>query len=210
MEELDFGTTNYAFSAGDSIFSAAEGPPFNANPLARTPRGVFGHNSRIRPADLLDGTSSTIAMTERVKASIPYLVKGGTAEVAGIDANPSLCKQAIDANGRLIGTTVAWTGHRWHDGRSGYTGVTIILPPNSPSCTLDATNPGAPGLYTASSHHPGGVVVLFCDGSVRLIADEIDAGADNAPTPTALNGPSPYGVWGKLSTRRGREIVDGY
>jgi hypothetical protein len=89
--------------------------------------------------------------------------------------------------------------------------ITTILPPNSPSCTTDASNPGAPGIFTPSSQHPGGVVVSFCDASVRLISDQIDCGNKAAPNNALkLSDNSPYGIWGALGTRRGREVTPGY
>jgi prepilin-type processing-associated H-X9-DG protein len=204
---------NYCFNVGDNILSAAEGAPLVAgNPWAQSPRGVFGHNSRIRSADLLDGTSNTIAMAERARGIDPTYVKGGISEVAGIDADPSLCEASAAPNGSLAGTVVtpSWSGGRWQDGRGGYTAITTILAPNAPSCTTDAANPGAPGIFTASSQHPGGVVVLFCDGSVRLISEQVDHGDSTLPNPVKLSDKSPYGVWGALGSRRGREVVDGY
>jgi prepilin-type N-terminal cleavage/methylation domain-containing protein/prepilin-type processing-associated H-X9-DG protein len=208
-----FGNINYGFSVGDNVLSAAEGAPIIAgNAWAQSPRGVFGHNSRIRSGDLLDGTSNTIAMAERTRGIDPTYVKGGIAEVAGIDADPSLCLAAAGPNGNLAGTIVtpSWSGARWQDGRGGFMAITTILPPNAPSCTTDAANAGAPGIFTPSSQHPGGVVVLFCDGSVRLISEQIECGNSQAPNPTQLSVKSPYGVWGALGTRRGREVVDGY
>jgi prepilin-type processing-associated H-X9-DG protein len=209
------GNINYAFCVGDNVLSAAEGAPIvpiAANPWATAPRGVFGHNSRLRTADLLDGASNTIAMAERTRGVDAFYVKGGIVEVSGIDADPSLCLAAVGANGNLSGTVVnpSWSGARWHDGRGGYMGITTILPPNGPSCTTDATNAGAPGIFSASSQHPGGVAALFFDGSVRLISEQIDAGNPQAANPTQLSVKSPYGVWGALGTRRGREVVDGY
>jgi prepilin-type processing-associated H-X9-DG protein len=215
-----FGHTNYCFSAGDAIIATGEGPPINPIPPGaiihpRNPRGVFGHNSRIRFADLVDGTSNTIAMAERCVGEDQTYVKGGVVEVSGIAANPSLCAAAV-SSGILAGPTHAWSGLRFHDGRGGYTAITTILPPNKQSC-VDGTNPQDPGIYTPNSYHPGGVVVLFCDASVRLISDQIDAGDSTLAIPStaglsySLPGKkNPYGVWGALGTRRGLEVVSGY
>jgi hypothetical protein len=46
------------------------------------------------------------------------------------------------------------------------------------------------------------------DGAVRFISDNIDAGNRSVVAPADnANGPSPYGVWGALGTRRGGEVV---
>ncbi|HUG66345.1 MAG TPA: H-X9-DG-CTERM domain-containing protein, partial [Pirellulaceae bacterium] len=66
------------------------------------------------------------------------------------------------------------------------------------------------GLYSAGSLHPGGVQVLFVDGSIHFLSETIDAGDPSHPpvTPQQLaDGPiaSPYGVWGALGTSAGKE-----
>jgi prepilin-type N-terminal cleavage/methylation domain-containing protein/prepilin-type processing-associated H-X9-DG protein len=220
----DFGHTNYVFNVGDSIYGAGEGFPIITagsadDTMARSPRGVFGHNSRLRSADLLDGTSNTIAMSERSQGEDPTNIKGGIGVIAPGSA-PAICANSAPG-GTYSGTVSSWrSGDRWQDGRGGFMAMTTILPPNSPSCTTNATNAGAPGIFTPNSYHPGGVVVLFCDASVRLIADQINAG-DNTlvlPHPTPLSysitvggaKKNPYGVWGALGTRRGLEVVDNY
>lgn len=71
-------------------------------------------------------------------------------------------------------------------------------------------------LMTASSYHPGGVNVVFGDGSVKFMPDTIDAGdpslrvADTANPPSEpqrYTGPSLYGVWGSLGTASGGEVT---
>jgi hypothetical protein len=45
----------------------------------------------------------------------------------------------------------------------------------------------------------------MADASTRFIADTIDCGTLTSAEVTSLNGQSPYGVWGALGTRVGRE-----
>jgi prepilin-type processing-associated H-X9-DG protein len=162
-------------------------------------------------------------MSERARGIDPTYVKGGIADEPGIlvsgGVDPSICEATVTNNTYTTGV-VNWSGSRWQDGRGGFVAMTTILPPNAPSCTSDASNFAAPGIYTPSSQHPGGVVVLFCDNSVRLISDQVDSGDStfvlphnaNIGTPLSfsVNKKNPYGVWGALGTRRGREVVDGY
>jgi hypothetical protein len=63
-------------------------------------------------------------------------------------------------------------------------------------------------VYAASGYHPGGVMALLADASVRFVADSIDTG--NLTAPEVSSGPSPYGVWGALGTRSGGETISSY
>ncbi|MBW3596564.1 MAG: DUF1559 domain-containing protein [Planctomycetes bacterium] len=215
-----FGETNYAFSAGDSIWSTDSGPFPPALPPrfpAKEPRGVFGHNSRVRTADFLDGTSNTVAMSERVRAFDSNEIKGGIKAISGLTA--AQCAAADAGNGTLTpGNTHAFSGRRWHDGGPVFAAISTILPPNSPSCIDPHPNhlEQSKGIFTPSSYHTGGVAVLFCDGSSRMISEQIDAGDPNNPEPANVkSGPvppplGPYGIWGALGSRRGREVVDSF
>jgi prepilin-type processing-associated H-X9-DG protein len=212
---VDPGQTNYCFSAGDAVTSTGPSLPLVNNASGKNPRGPFGHNSRIRSADFLDGASNTLAMSERVRAFDSFSLKGGVVEISGIENDPSLCAAAEQPGGVLAGgTTYAWSGLRWQDGAPGFMAVTTILSPNSPCCVSPSSGGGASpqnmGIYSPSSYHPGGVAALFCDGSARLVAEEIDTGDITAPEPVRLGDSSPYGVWGALGSRRGREIIDAY
>jgi prepilin-type processing-associated H-X9-DG protein len=63
-----------------------------------------------------------------------------------------------------------------------------------------------PGIWTATSEHPGGVQVALADGSVRFVSETVDTGNLSVVAPPHnQTGPSPYGVWGSLGTRSGGE-----
>ena len=64
------------------------------------------------------------------------------------------------------------------------------MAPNSPSCMVSDAD-WTWGIWTASSYHSDVVNVLFCDGSVSRIANEIDTT-----------------VWRALGTRAGQEVID--
>jgi prepilin-type N-terminal cleavage/methylation domain-containing protein/prepilin-type processing-associated H-X9-DG protein len=71
---------------------------------------------------------------------------------------------------------------------------------------------------TASSEHPGGVCIAFCDGSVRFIKETIDSWPINPEllgwavgvpftVPFTGIGDAVPGVWQRIGTRAGGEIV---
>ena len=85
------------------------------------------------------------------------------------------------------------------NGNDGYFGYRHMLAPNQISCfnavAPPATNPAiysqdASHMSTATSQHPGLVFVLFCDGSVHPISDNID-----------------IHVWQAIGTRNGQETL---
>ena len=93
---------------------------------------------------------------------------------------------------------------------SSYTassGVFTNLPPNSELC-LDAWVEGG-GAASASSRHQGGAHVLMADGAVVFITDSIEAGDSRYNIGSIPPGEkSPYGLWGALGTRAGKETIE--
>ncbi len=134
----------------------------------------------------------------------------GANNVAGTNTNPSVCLTKSSGIKYLPATTVQSArvlGSLWHSGLAPFVGFTTVLPPNAPTCLAD--NWGDTwGVYSASGYHPGGVMALLADASVRFVAETIDTG--NLTAPEVASGPSPYGVWGALGTRSGSESVESY
>jgi prepilin-type N-terminal cleavage/methylation domain-containing protein len=198
------GRTNYCFSAGDTIKNNGWAPGTPPVEL----RGIFGHNSGTRIGDIHDGTSNTIAISERVVGQQAQRIKGGIVLNRGtVDQDPSTCAATRGPNDLYdpsISTSelAAWSGLRWNDGNIPFTGFTTVLPPNSPSCKT-GTWDGDWGIYSPTSYHPGGVLGLLADGAVRFISDNINAGLTTQAQVTV--GPSPYGVWGALGSKSGDE-----
>mgnify|MGYP001067691422 CR=1 FL=1 len=195
------GRTNYAFSYGDTIDSDAYSIPV---------RGAFGRQSWNWLAHITDGLSNTVAMAERAVHRVSTSIRGGTAYNVGasIATNPSLCL-ATSGGGKLYlpGTALTGvTGLYWADGRPAFNGVNTVLPPNSPSCMYNDES-WQWGIYSATSYHPGGVQVMMLDGSCHFISETIDTGNLAAPQPSAIGkAESPYGVWGALGSKNGREM----
>jgi prepilin-type N-terminal cleavage/methylation domain-containing protein/prepilin-type processing-associated H-X9-DG protein len=204
-ENLTYAVS-YTFSAGDTITN---------NRDATDVRGLFGSQLGVRMAEISDGTSNTVAMSEHkitnfgIGAESSVRVTEGTATgFGGLAANPGQCLTAADGTYyQNAGTVKGRTGWRWTDGQIEKIGFTTVLPPNAPSC-IDGTNGNGDGLNTImspNSNHPGGVNVLRADGSVSFVSETIDTG--NLAAPSVTGGPSPYGVWGALGSKSGGEVI---
>lgn len=216
------GFVNYAFCGGDTYLASvvSENERTDARLAARNlpmpNRGIFGRGSCTRMADITDGSSNTIALSERCRPA--HLRDLG---MVAIDENgdpstflPSACKATLPggqypADVQMFEESTS-PGYRWGDGAAFFQAFNTILPPNSASCLIGASswpNGGGhfgPGIWTASSRHVGGVYGLLADGSVKLLNDSIDSGNSLSPSQT---GDSPFGVWGSLGTRSGGEAT---
>jgi prepilin-type N-terminal cleavage/methylation domain-containing protein/prepilin-type processing-associated H-X9-DG protein len=193
--------TNYMFCSGDSI---------DLHTTNNASRGMFGRdtsgaNARgFRFGEITDGTSNTIAMSERIRGNTGVARSMTLQRAGGWFTTPNQCLVNWDGVQWLTPTeTRAWAGVRWPDGGMGFGGLTTNAPPNSVSCAWNAHD-AQNGLYPPSSNHTGGVNALMGDGSVRFISNSINTG-NLAANGTALQGPSPYGVFGALGTKSGGE-----
>jgi prepilin-type N-terminal cleavage/methylation domain-containing protein len=143
------------------------GPP----PLAGTADsdGIFYVDSGIRMADIVDGASSTIALGETM-----FIYRAFGPDHTGY-------QQFLDH--WYIGTLEGLT-NEISEGM-GSTGVAI----NSHKLDVFVDEKE----LAIGSHHPGGALVAFADGAVRLVAESVDRAA-----------------WSALGTRHGREVVGSY
>ncbi|APZ93453.1 DUF1559 domain-containing protein [Fuerstiella marisgermanici] len=150
-----FADIAYAGNAGGQRGGALSS--VGVDPSSGQPSG-----SITRMRDITDGTSNTIAIGERV---------GGNA--------------ILDSRGQI---NTAWTaalggtnGGGWGDILNGehwiagalYDGTPSPFAPSGGPCPINCSNARGAGLY---SFHTGGAQVLLCDGSVRFLSANIDAG----------------------------------
>jgi hypothetical protein len=175
-----YGGTNYVACSGSG--TVGYGTLNDAD-------GLFYLGSTVRFADVLDGTSHTVAFSERMLGTghPPAVFNSRTTRLwmwelpGGGDPTPSTC---------LARSSGGWYDHRgakWILGNYGNTLYNHSLPPNATS--YDCMNmQQQKGLLAARSQHPGGVIGSWCDGSVQFVADTIE-----------------LRVWRAVGTRAGSE-----
>jgi prepilin-type N-terminal cleavage/methylation domain-containing protein/prepilin-type processing-associated H-X9-DG protein len=185
-----FGPTNYAACAGTGI---GGGSPLDAD-------GVFYVNSETRTADIVDGTSHTTMMSESTLGDGPESTSDATLVNVDTAYKFSMIAPVTDA---LCASAKRWNvtnrrGFAWASGELRCALYNHYYPPNHAGfdCIGVRLSGGPDVVYTpygwraARSRHPGGVNVLFADGSVRFARNEID-----------------LAVWSAAATRRGREAL---
>ncbi|MCL2744775.1 MAG: DUF1559 domain-containing protein, partial [Planctomycetaceae bacterium] len=179
-------------------------------------RGFFEREKWHSMADITDGTSNSIAMSEGICPTRrgSTLVKGGVAvyqphNLAGGTAHNAIAGMCM-ANGysatdRTKVATPAvnlWRGWLWTNGRAADAWINTCMPPNS-VCCVASDSMHSWGAFPPSSYHSGGVNVLRADGSVTFVSDTVDCG--NLNDVQVVQGPSNYGVWGAMGSIDGGE-----
>lgn len=171
-----FAATNYAACVGSG--TSAHGSLEDAD-------GVFFAGSRMGFRDLLDGSSQTTAFSERLTglgSSAPRAPAPSPAR-----AMWEIGSVAIPTSGtcgeRSHGQWYLARGEKWIMGNYGNTLYNHYFTPNARSWDCMNVRQQS-GQMSARSAHPAGVNLLYCDGSVHFVAEQIDAA-----------------VWRELSTR---------
>ena len=202
---------NYAFSLGDSVASVRDSTSL---------RGLFSLRLGCKIGEITDGTSNTVAISEKLKASFGLTTAvanqfknqlGLAIGVPNMIASPGLCRTKSTGQYFIPGASVKGTfGSLWTDGQAERVGFNTVLPPNSPGCTDDTNTCCADAVNAvlpAGSNHTGGVNAAYADGSIHFIASSIDTGNVNSGIAQSTSGPSLYGTWGCLGSKSGGEAV---
>ncbi|WP_439625678.1 DUF1559 family PulG-like putative transporter [Gemmata sp.] len=197
-----FAGTNYMVSTGS-------GTGANYDPRYPTD-GYAWYDSKVRPAQVTDGTSNTVVFSESLLGlganatgapPVPldrYIANRGSAwrtPPAGVQGVTDGAGGPVVVNpdlAPLVGSVTSWTGSRgaaWIRGLETSSTTNGYLTPNSP--VPDFTAHGR-SWFGPRSRHTGGVNVAFGDGGVRFVRDAI----------------SPD-TWRALATRAGGEVVSG-
>ena len=202
--QAGFGTHNYPLNTGTTY------PVSPNNPSAVPVTGIFFENSSVRYRDVTDGMSQTVCVSETVKSDpAGPTTWDGVSQTNGFVLNqgndnllngPELTNytaQCLSA-GLLLQQT---RGSKWLYGAPGHSMYNHIRPPNDkngPDC-----RGGEPhstknvALWSVLSHnvtthsrHYGGVHVLFCDGHIRFVSDNIS-----------------LVTWQAVGSRNGSEVI---
>src|SRR5262249_51409815 len=144
----------------------------------------------VKESSVRDGSSNTAMISERLigpdlGSATPVFANGG--EAAHRVMFPLTPAMPIDTGNATAATTYAqscqnlpattqdlatrgWSGAVWdgsHASTLEFNSYNHVVPPNGNSCDPSSYSPGQIlSVITASSNHPGGVNVVFCDGSV--------------------------------------------
>jgi prepilin-type N-terminal cleavage/methylation domain-containing protein len=187
------GQNNYLGNLGTQFLCDLSEQLPSTNAPNEKPNGVFYYLSKVRIADLTDGTSNTALFSEKIRgrgSPFPrtdmYIIPNQTT----LDGTYQTC-QAVDPTAATPLTSKQ--GYSWVMGEMCCTTYNHVSPPNTTSCA----GQGFPGSMVnmamqvpPSSYHTSGVNLLLGDGSVRFVNDGIN-----------------LFTWRALGTRNGGEVV---
>jgi prepilin-type N-terminal cleavage/methylation domain-containing protein/prepilin-type processing-associated H-X9-DG protein len=192
-------TSSWGWAIG---YEQCEPDPLNinggTNPCNPNSTGLFVYWISNGIQNITDGTSNTIAYSEALVGDTQNTLgthrnngaTGVTAIAPALVADASavsyqnVIMPAITActTSMRSGTNVTnATGARWGWGAMGISLFNTVVTPNSKLAPWAACKSSCPGcgpddsnFSNAQSNHPGGVNVMFADGSVRFIKDSIN------------------------------------
>ncbi len=188
--ERGFAPTNYVACIGHTDVAHPPQVPLQANV------GSFGVNSGTRYADFLDGSSTTMLVSECL---IAYPVINFSDNDVG-DYETCLSAgipEPVVPPGRGYSWFVAQRNQAWtyttlgKPNNMAHSGMECEFSIDSEPCPKCVPYPA--GTFAARSHHPGGVHRLNADGAAVFTSESIDSG-----------------LWKALGTPAGDELLDRY
>ncbi len=189
--------TSYAGVAGTWVLTIdPTAAPVTYASRLRSQNGMVFQQGNVLPQQIIDGLSNTMIFSEHAQS-----VLWTTNVMASLTFPPNAF-------------------HYWQSGHIQDALVDTFYPPNMYKSSKGIGLPGNVIASNAASMHPGGVNTSFADGSVHFIKDSISCwnytngipiGAVQDPNTGAwsLAAQTQTGVYQKLSTRAGREVISG-
>ncbi len=185
-------SSSYAVNTGLARFNTS-GTPNAINGIAYTPHSLYGFAGNARKfASLTDGTSNTAAFSEYIQGDsgadtdgLHMVYRGPDPRSYDFVGDPDAdIKAANDCQQNAKQRQYSWKGEWWIAG--GHQIYSHTQTPNRRAChwagvsmtpgTSDDQDwdAGIQTMISASSRHPGGVNVLFMDGSVKFVKSTVD------------------------------------
>jgi prepilin-type processing-associated H-X9-DG protein len=186
------GRNNYWTNTGTTVLNGMPSTdPSHPNYGWPMPDGVFYNSSKIKFRDIIDGTSNTAMMSEKMTGDGSNGISSPDTDTYQPGTYPSTPDEAyqfclaVDVKD-LSKQGISNIGVPWILGDNDSTYYYHTQPPNGRSCRY----PPSRMASAANSRHVGGVHVLLCDGSVRFVSNSID-----------------LGVWRGVGSRNGNEVL---
>ncbi len=195
-ESVDWpGQTNYAGNQGTAFLcDLCEAQPSTLDPSLR-PNGVFYFMSKVRLADLIDGTSQTAMFSEKLRGGNQDNLRTNMYMEMNSDTLDMTVMNCMGLDPSMSMVVTRNQGAAWAVGEMDCSTYNHVFTPNTRTCAgmdFQGSMSNMSMQVPPSSNHPKGVNVLMGDGSVHFIQDSID-----------------LVTWRALGTRNGREIISG-
>ena len=176
--QFDWGRNNYRANAGNDIGQMVDPGGAASDSWVERNNGIFVTNKAVKISEITDGTSHTALFSEAVRGD----GEDTHVEVPGdwfkIPTANMTAAQVYTACAALDVSTMnknnsqfSKGGRNWVRGNYVSARYNHIMPPNERSCGRSDGSLGATpsttrvGATAASSRHPGGVNLVFSDGS---------------------------------------------
>jgi prepilin-type N-terminal cleavage/methylation domain-containing protein len=172
------GQNNYAANQGGWLCDRSDTPaaPGDIAP-GELQTGVLYYLSQIRMASITDGASNTAAFSERLRGNGGPNPKRDLFVMANQTSLQATYQTCTATNPNTATPLTSKWGWSWVMGENCCTLYNHVSGPNTISCAglpFPGTMTNMAMQVSASSNHPGGVLVLLCDASVRFIPQTVD------------------------------------
>jgi prepilin-type N-terminal cleavage/methylation domain-containing protein/prepilin-type processing-associated H-X9-DG protein len=190
------GTNNYVASQGTQYLCDLTQSQLSTVDPTQRPNGPFYFLSKTKITDIVDGNSQTVLFSEKLRGvgvPNPRTDMFVMPHQATLDSCYTTCSGLNTATALPL---TVWQGASWSMGEMCCTTYNHVATPNTISCAGTGYVGNMSNMamqIPPSSNHGGGVNVLFGDGSVHFISDNID-----------------LQTWRALGTINGGEVINNY